>query len=79
MLYGTAFILRRDTAVVLRVVFGGDLGAATDAGGAPPGTNVPAHVVVIIGTLHVVVAGDITLCIGGFGGTVLGTLAITRL
>ena len=47
-------------------------------------TNVPAHVMqliirVSIGTLHVVVADDLTLCIGGIGGTVIRALVITRL
>ena len=75
----TAIFILRDTAVVLCVAVG-DGGVATDAEGAPVGTNVPAHVVpLIIGTLHVVVADDLTLGTGGVGGTVLGTLAITCL
>ena len=58
----------------------GDVGVATDAGGAPVCTNVPTQVVtIIIGTFHVVVADDLALGIGGVGGTVLMTLAVTRL
>ena len=68
-----------DAAVVLRVAVG-DGGVATDAGGALVGTNVPAHVVtLIIGTLHVVVADDLTLRVSCVGGTVLGTLVVTCL
>ena len=77
----TAIFILWDTAVVLRVAVG-DGGVATDAGEALVGTNVPAHIMIIrilIGTLHVVVADDLTLGTGGVGGTVLGTLAITRL
>ena len=58
----------------------GDGGVATDAGGALVCTNVPTHVVtLIIVTLHVVVADDLTLGNGSIGGTVLGTLVVTRL
>ena len=40
----------------------GDVGVATDTGEVPVCTNVPALVVIIIiGTLHVVVADDLTL------------------
>ena len=75
----TAIIILGDTAVVLRVAVG-DGGVATDAGGLSVCTNVPAHVVIfIIGTLHVVVADDLTLSTGGVGGTVLGALAVTCL
>ena len=74
----TIFILG-DTAVVLRVVEG-DGGVATDTGGLVVGTNVPAHVMltrIFIGTLHVVVADNLTLGGGGVGGTVLGTFVVT--
>ena len=58
----------------------GDVGVATDAGGAIVCTNVPTIVVIfLIGTLHVVIADDLTLDINGTGGTVLRTLVITRL
>ena len=73
----TAIIILRDTAVVLRVAVG-DVGAATDTGGLEICANVPAHVVIGT-TLHVVVADDLTLCIGGVGRTVLRTIAITGL
>ena len=73
----TATFILGDTAVVLRVVVG-DGGVATDAGGAPVCTNVPTHVVsLIVGTLHVVVADDLTLGTSGVGWTVLWTLVIT--
>ena len=74
----TAIIILGDTAVVLRVAVG-DGGVATDAGGPVVCTNVPAHIVSVMGTLHVVVADDLTLGIGGVGWTVLGTLAVTGL
>ena len=80
----TAIIILWDTAVVLRVAVG-DVGVATDTGEVHVGTNVPAHVVtiiietLIIRTLHVVVADDLTLCIGGIGGTVIRALAVTGL
>ena len=75
----TAILILWDTAVVLRVPVG-DVGVATDAGRALVCTNFPTHVVtLIIGTLHVVVAYDFTLCIGGVGGTVLGARVITCL
>ena len=75
----TAIIILGDTAVVLRVAVG-DGGVATDAGVALVGTNVPAHIVtLIVGTLHVVVTDDLTLGIGGVGGTVLGALVVTWL
>ena len=77
----TAIVILGDTAEVLRVVVG-DVGVATDTGGALVGTNVPAHIVIantLIGTLHVVVADDLTLVTSGVGGTVFGTLVITRL
>ena len=74
-----AFVLGRDTAVVLCVVVG-DVGIATDTGGLLVGTNVATHVVVfVMGTLHVVVTDDLTLCIGCVGRTALLTLVITRL
>ena len=58
----------------------GDGGVATDTKVIPECTNVPAHIVIVcIGTLHVVVADDLTLGIGGIGGAVLGTLAVTGL
>ena len=73
----TAIFIRRNAAVVLLVVVG-DVGVATDTGGREVCTNVPAHkVIVVIGTLHAVVADDLTLGIGGVGGTVLGTLVVT--
>ena len=59
-------------------VVAGDVGVSTDTGGALVGTNVPTHIMVVT-TLHVVVADDLTLSIGGFGGTFLGTLVITGL
>ena len=77
----TTIFIRRDAAVVLRVAVG-DVGAATDTGGVLVGTNVPTLVVITsirIGTLHVVVADDLTLSTGGVGGTVLRTLVITCL
>ena len=74
----TAIFILGDTAVVLRVAVG-DVGVATDTGGALVCTNVPTHVMIVIGTLHVVVAGDITLFIGGVGGTVHKALVVTRL
>ena len=75
----TAIFILGDTAVVLRVPEG-DVGVATDAEGTLVGANVPTHVVkLMIGTLHVVVADDLSLRIGGVGGTVLGALVITRL
>ena len=76
----TIFILG-DAAVVLRVTVG-DGGVATDTGGLVVCTNVPAHIVTLIitkGTLHVEVTDDLVLSIGGVGGTVIGTLAITCL
>ena len=74
-----AIFILWDTAVVLRVPVG-DVGVATDAGRALVCTNFPTHVVtLIIGTLHVLVADDLTLGNGSIGGTVLGTLVITRL
>ena len=58
----------------------GDGGVATEAGGLVVGTNVPAHVPsLIIGTLHVVVADNLTLGTGGVGWTVFGTLVVTGL
>ena len=70
---------------MLRVAVG-DGGVATDAGGLVVGTNVPTHVVthiivtmVIVGTLHVVVADNLTLSIGSIGWTVIRTLVVTRL
>ena len=79
LLSNTAMIIFRDTAVVLRVPEG-DVGVATDAEGALVGTNVPTLVVkLMIWTLHVVVADDLTLVTGGVGGTVLGALVITCL
>ena len=74
----TAIFILGDTAVVLRVVVG-DGGVATDTKVIPECTNVPAHIVSVMGTLHVVVADDLTLGIGGIGGAVLGTLAVTGL
>ena len=80
----TAIFMLGDTAVV-QCVLVGDVGAATDTGVISVCTNVPAHVVIgttiIIseGTLHVVVADDLTLSTGGDGGTVFGTLLITGL
>ena len=75
----TTVVILGDTAVVLRVVVG-DVGAATDAGVVTVSTNVPTHIVtLIVGTLHVGVAGDLTIRVGGVGGTVLGTLVVTRL
>ena len=57
----TAIFILWDTAVVMGVAVG-DGGVATDAGRALVCTNVPTHVVtLIIGTLHVVVADDLTL------------------
>ena len=77
LITNTAIFILWDTAVVLRVAVG-DGGVATDTGGQVVCTNVPALVVIfIIGTIHVVVADDLTLGTGGVGGTVLGTLAIT--
>ena len=77
MVTNTAIFIFWETAVVLRVPVG-DVGAATDTGGLLVGTNVPTHVVTLImGTLHVVVADDLTLSIGGVGGTVLGTFVVT--
>ena len=78
-----AAISRGQAAVVLCVVVG-EGGVATDAGGLEVGTNVPAHVVtgiiiISVGTLHVVVADDLTLSFGGVGVTVIGTLVVTRL
>ena len=74
-----AIFILWDTAVVLRVAVG-DGGVATDTGEATVGTNVPTHVViVIVGTLLVVFAYDLTLGVGGVGGTVLRTLAVTCL
>ena len=73
----TAIFIRRYAAEVLRVLVG-DGGVATDAGGVLVCTNVSTHIVIIFkGTLHVVVADDLTLGIGGVGKTVLGTLVIT--
>ena len=74
----TAIIILGDTAVVLRVAVG-DGGVATDAGGLSVCTNVPAHVVTIIGTLYVVVTDDLTLSIGCVGWTVLVALVVTCL
>ena len=75
----TAVFILGYAAVVLRVAVG-DGGVATEAGGLVVGTNVPAHVPsLIIGTLHVVVADDLTLSIGCVGWTVLGTPAVTCL
>ena len=75
----TTIFIRRDAAVVLLVVVG-DVGVATDTGGHVVCTNVPTHkVIVVIGTLHAVVADYLTLGMGGVGGTVLGTLVVTRL
>ena len=75
----SAIVIRRDTAKVLCVMVG-DVGAATDTRGLVVGTNVPAHIVTLIkGTLHVVVADDLTLDVGDVRVTVLGTLVVTRL
>ena len=74
----TAIFILGDTAVVKGVVVG-DVGVATDTKVIPECTNVPAHIVSVMGTLHVVVADDLTLGIGGIGGAVLGTLAVTGL
>ena len=74
----TAIFILRDTAVVLRVAVG-DGGVATDTGGVLVCTNVPAHVVTIIGTLYVVVTDDLTLSIGCVGWTVLVALVVTCL
>ena len=80
----TAIFILWDTAVVLRVEVGNG-GVATDTEGSEECTNVPAHVVtiiietLIIRTLHGVVADDLTLCIGGIGGTVIRALAVTGL
>ena len=74
----TAIFILLDAAVVLRVV-PGDVGVATDTGEPPVCTNVPAHIVltrILVGTLHVVVADDLTLSIGSVGGTVLGALVM---
>ena len=68
----TAIFMLGDTAVV-QCVLVGDVGVATDAGDAAVGTNVPTHVVIAFGTsniisegtLHVVVADDLILGIGG--------------
>ena len=60
----------------------GDGGVTTDAGGLVVCTNVPALVVttrILIGTLHVVVADDLTLSIGRIRGTVCRTLVVTCL
>ena len=73
----TAIFILGDTAVVLRVSVG-DCGVATDAGVVTVCTNVPTHVVIGT-TLHVVVTDDLTLSIGGVGGTVIRTLVVTRL
>ena len=73
----TAIFILGDTAVVLRVLVG-DVGAATDTGGDPMCTNVPTPVVIIT-TVHVVVADDLTLSTGCVGGTVFGTLVVTCL
>ena len=81
LLTNTAIVIRLNTAVVLRVAIG-DIGVATDTWGLIVCTNAPAHIMIIriaIGTLHVVVADDLTLHSGGVGGTVLRTLVITRL
>ena len=73
----TAIFILGDTAVVLRVAVG-DGGVTTDTGGALVGTNVPTHEVIGT-TLHVVVTDDLTLSIGGVGGTVIRTLVVTCL
>ena len=73
----TAIFILGDTAVVMCVLVG-DGGVATDTEGALVCTNVPTYVVIGT-TLHVVVTDDLTLSIGGVGGTVIRTLAITRL
>ena len=66
---------------MLRVAVG-DGGAATDTGGLVMCTNVPAHVVtgtiIIIRTLHVVIADDLTLGVGSVVWTVLRTLVVAR-
>ena len=77
----TAIFILGDTAVVMGVPVG-DGGVATDAGGVFVGTNVSTHVMItriFIGTLHVVVADDPILSIGGVGGTIFGTFVVTRL
>ena len=75
----TAIFISLDAAVMLCVIVG-DVGAATDTGGALVCTNVAAHVVtLIIGTLHVVVTDNLALRMCGVGGTVFGTLVITCL
>ena len=79
----SAIFILGDTAVVLRVGVS-YVGAATDAGGLVVCTNVPAHIMTtgtsnFVGTFHVVVADDITLGVGGVGGTVLETLVVTWL
>ena len=74
----TAVFILGYAAVVLRVAVS-DGGVATDTGGVLVCTNVPTHVVTIIGTLYVVVTDDLTLSIGCVGETVLRTLVITRL
>ena len=79
----TTIFIFWDTAVVMGVVVG-DGGVATDTGGLVVGTNVPTHIVtvgttLIIGTVHVVVAEDLILGIGGVGGTVLVALVVTSL
>ena len=57
----------------------GDVGAATDTEGPLVCTNVPTHVVITMGTLHVEVAGDLTLGSGGIERIVFGTLVVTCL
>ena len=76
------FVSRSDTAVVLRVVVG-DVGATTQTGVFSVCTNIATHVVagesiwtITIWTLHVVVTDDLTLGIGGVGGTVIRTLNV---
>ena len=78
LVFKTAMFILRDTAIVLRVAVG-DIGASTDTRRVFVGTNVPTHIVINVGTLHVVVTDDFTLGVGGVGGTVLGTLVVTRL
>ena len=79
----TAIFIRWYAAEVLGVVVG-DGGAVTDAEEAIVCTNVPAHVVtgitiiIFMGALHIVVADDLTLGVGGVGWTVLWTLVVTR-
>ena len=74
-----AIFIGLDAAVVVGVAVG-DSGVATDAGRALVCTNVPTHIVTLImRTLRVVVADNLTLGGGGVGGTVLGALVITRL